>query len=244
MPGRFYAHNDSSGPVLFVLDARGMVVGRLRVPRITIQDWEAVAVGPCTAGSCIYIGDIGDNDARRRQITIYRVGEPAQADATLPPAEAIHATYPDGPQDAESLLVSSEGRLFVVTKGATGPVSLYRFPASPTPGATVSLERVGPPRAAGRIPGPDRITDGAVSPDGAWVALRSNRSLAFYRSSELFSGTWREAARVDLGTLHEPQGEGVAFGDAAIHLVGEAGGRSRAGTFATLRCQANADPGR
>jgi hypothetical protein len=244
MPGRFYAHNDSSGSVLFVLDAGGRVVGQLRVPQVAIQDWEAVTVGPCAAGSCIYIGDIGDNDAKRRRITVYRVPEPAAESGSLSAAEAIHATYPDGAQDAESLLVSPEGQLFIVTKGATGPVSLYRFPTDSAPGAAVRLERVGPPRAAGRIPGPERITDGAVSPDGVWVALRSNRSLVFYRSRELFTGTWREAGRIDLRALEEPQGEGIAFGaDGAIHLVGESGGRSRNGTFGTLRCQANANPG-
>src|SRR6187549_1833779 len=48
-PGRFWSHNDSGQPVLFVLDSTGAVTGRLRLSGATVEDWEAVAVGPCPA---------------------------------------------------------------------------------------------------------------------------------------------------------------------------------------------------
>src|SRR5688500_1087773 len=47
MPGRFWAHNDSGQPVLFALDAKGMVTGQLRLTGARVEDWEAIAVGPC-----------------------------------------------------------------------------------------------------------------------------------------------------------------------------------------------------
>src|SRR5688572_16148109 len=58
-PGRFWSHNDSGAPVLVALDESGRVLGRLRIDGVTVGDWEAVAVGRCPSGSCIYIGDIG-----------------------------------------------------------------------------------------------------------------------------------------------------------------------------------------
>ena len=235
-PGRFWSHNDSGDPVLVAIDTKGVVAGRLHLSGATVQDWEAVAVGPCPAGSCIYVADIGDNDAERRQITVYRLEEPAAATGSTPVSGVFHASYPDGAHDAETLLVAPDGRLHVVTKGDTGPVSLYRFPNELRPGSTMRLERVGPARPS-TPSGDDRITDGAVSPDGQWVVLRSTSALMFHRAAEFFAGQWREAARVPLTPLGEPQGEGVAFGaDRAVYVAGEGGGRKQPGTFARLPC--------
>ena len=99
------------------------------------------------------------------------------------------------------------------------------------------LTRVGQPAAAKAASLPERVTDGAVSPDGAWIALRTNKALHLYNASELLSGQWHERGRVNLSDLGEPQGEGVSFADnTTLYLVGEGGGRSRAGTFARLTC--------
>ena len=103
-------------------------------------------MGPCPAGSCIYVADIGDNDARRARVTVYRLAEPAAATESAKVGDVLHATYPDGPQDAEALLVLPDGRLYIVTKGATGPVVVYRFPSDPRDESTSRLERVGAPR--------------------------------------------------------------------------------------------------
>jgi hypothetical protein len=235
--GRFWSHNDSGGPVLFALDATGRVTGRVSISGAAVEDWEAVAVGPCPAGSCIYVADIGDNDAERRRITVYRIAEPADASGSVKVEGTFHAAYPDGPQDAETLLVTPEGRLLIVTKGDPGPVALYRFPDQLPSGATVRLERVGEPRDPRAPAGKDRITDGAVSPDGRWIVLRTTRALTFFRAADLLAGDWREAGRVALGSVGEPQGEGVTFAsDDSVYLMSEGGGRNQPGAFARLTC--------
>jgi hypothetical protein len=235
-PGRLWAHNDSRAELL-ALDANGSVTGRVRLSGIKIEDWEATAAGPCPGGgSCLYIGDIGDNQAKRKQITVYRVPEPL-AGGSVDVKDTFHATYPDGAQDAEALLVAPNGGLFIVTKGETGGVALYRFPKDLRPGATHQLERVGKPRASGKLSDAERITDGVVSPDGAWVLLRTKHSLMFHPASDFFAGKWTEAARLDLKTTGEAQGEGVAMAaDGTVYLTGEGGGKSQPGTFAKLAC--------
>jgi hypothetical protein len=239
-PGRFWSHNDSGEPVLFALDRGGRVTGRLSLSGAAVEDWEAVAVGPCPSGSCIYVADIGDNDAERDRITVYRFTEPAEAGGSAKVADAFHGTYPDGAQDAESLLVTPEGRLFIVTKGDTGPVSLYRFPNELRSGATLRLERVGGSRDPRPPAGNDRITDGAVSPDGHWIVLRSRQALTFYRAADLLAGNWREAGRAALAALGEPQGEGVTFdSENSVYLMSEGGGKKQPGTFARVTCTLN-----
>jgi hypothetical protein len=234
VPGRLWTHNDSGQPVLVALDSTGFVAGRIQVSGAKVEDWEAIAVGPCGTGSCVYIGDIGDNEAKRRRITIYRVPEPENASGTAAVADVFQATYPDGAHDAETLLIA-DGRLYIVTKGETGPVALYRFPAQLQSGTTMKLERVGDVTFEGDAA--SRITDGSVSADGQWVALRSRTQLTFYRSSELLVGKWRPASTVDLKPLREPQGEGVAFGsENSVFLAGEGGGNKQPGTFARFAC--------
>jgi hypothetical protein len=236
-PNRFWAHNDSGEPVLFALDSKGTVVDRVRVPGAKVDDWEAVAVGPCPAGSCIYIGDIGDNDAERRNVTIYRLQEPADTSGSAGSVDVFRARYPDGAHDAETLLVTPKGDILIVTKGDTGPVGLYRLPSDAKPGSTSTLQSIGRPRQPGKAPADERITDGAVSPGGEWVALRTSDAILLYRAEDLMSGNWKEASRLSLKGLDEPQGEGIAFGDeSTIYLVGEGGKKSQPGTFGRLTC--------
>jgi hypothetical protein len=236
VPGRLWTHNDSGEPVLFALDARGSVVGRLQVSGARVEDWEALAVGPCGDQSCIYIADIGDNEAGRNRITVYRLPEPQDASGSAKVGDVYSATYPDGAHDAEALFVTPDGRVHIVTKGETGPIALYRFPAQLQSGATMRLERVGAPLAP-KADTESRITDGAVSPDGQWIALRTRSSLTFYRTSDLRAGQWRAGNRVDLTSLKEPQGEGLALGpDNTVFVAGEGGGKGQPGTFARFTC--------
>ena len=208
-----------------------------RITGATVEDWEAMAVGPCPGGSCLFIADIGDNSAKRQSITVYRLTEPSGKDASVAGADVIQLKYPDGAHDAEALLVTPDGTMLIVTKGETGPVNAYRVPANARPGATVTLERIGG-SIQGKAAQDQRITDGAVSPDGQWVALRSRGSLVFFRTTDFLEGQWNEARRVDLAALREPQGEGVALGSTnTVYLAGEGGGKGQPGTLIRFTCE-------
>ena len=237
VPGRLWAHNDSGEAQLFALDVHGKVTSRVQVTGAKVEDWEAMAAGPCPGGSCLFIGDIGDNSAKRQSVTVYRVAEPPGNDAAVKSAEAIEMRYPDGPHDAEALLVTPDGSILIVTKGETGPVNVYRAPANARPGATVTLERIGD-SIQGKATQEQRITDGAISPDGQWVALRTRGSLVFFRTTDFLKGQWNEARRVDLAALREPQGEGVALGsNNTVYLASEGGGKKQPGTLTRFTCE-------
>jgi hypothetical protein len=76
-----------------------------------------------------------------------------------------------------------------------------------------------------------------MSPDGRWIALRSTQAVTFYRAADLLAGNWREATRVPVTALGEPQGEGITFGsDGALYLMSEGGGKKQPGMFARLAC--------
>jgi hypothetical protein len=237
-PGRLWAHNDSGEPEIVALDAKGTVTGRVSIAGAALEDWEALASGACGNGTCLYIGDIGDNNAKRSEIIIYRVPEPAKAGGSAQVDGVFRASYPDGAHDAEALLVSPDGRLYIVTKGDTGHVALYRFPQQLRARTAVRLERVGAPLSKGEPAQNARITDGAISSDGEWVVLRTREALTFYRAAEFFKGDFREARSVDLTPIGEPQGEAVAFGPSnnTLYVAGEGGGKSQPGTLSVLSC--------
>ena len=108
-PGAYWTHNDSGdGPFIYALNTRGESLGTFRVTGATANDWEDISAGPGPQPnrSYLYIGDIGDNNANRRDIVVYRVPEPeltaADKNSTkkhpraTAPAEAIRFVYPDG----------------------------------------------------------------------------------------------------------------------------------------------------
>src|SRR5262245_40437431 len=240
-PPRLWIVNDEGEPIIYGVELNGRIADRVRIAGVTVEDWEDLAAGPCPNGRCLYIADIGDNLARRPRITIYRVVEPRPGSAEPVRAEAFHATYPDGPHNAESIIVDAQGRMYVITKGRSAVV--YRFPVSPAPGSTSTLEKVADVSLSPSSSGSHSYrrsqpaTGAALSPDRNWVAIRSNRSLWFCRMADLIAGQPGDPIRVDLAPAHEPQGEAVAFGPGGtIYLVGEGAGKERPGTLTTATC--------
>lgn len=232
-----WTHNDSGRPVLQLVGLDGRSRGEVAVAGATVTDWEDVAAGPCPgSGRCLYVADIGDNQANRARITIFRIPEPAAGDARSQPAEALSAVYPDGAQDAEALFVLPDGAVFVVTKGETGAIALYRLPRTARPGTASRLERVAELRA-GPVARRDRITGAAASPDGQWIAMRTLRALHFYRTGDLASGQLGTPLTVDLEPLDEPQGEAVEMGPGgAVYLSSEGGKKETPASLSRLTC--------
>ena len=229
-PGVVWTHNDSGGkPELIAVNSAGSLRGRVQIAGAANKDWEDVALGPCPAGECLYIADIGDNQGRRNDVEIYRVPEPAPDAVQSGPAERFRARYPDGPRDAEALFVLPSGEVFIISKDAV-PV-LYRYPSPLRPDETVTLERLGELALA------DRVTGADATPDGEWVAVRTNSSLALYRTEQLLQGTGPGPTQVSLSPVGEPQGEGISFGaDGDVVLSSEGGTRRTPGLISRLAC--------
>jgi hypothetical protein len=224
--GVLWTHNDSDAPVLYSIDASGRPLP-VAIAGADVRDWEDLASGPCAAGRCLYIADIGDNQESRERITIYEVPVPPAGSTSTTRATATHLRYSDGPHDAEALLVTKQIGILVITKEL--PPRVYTLAESKNPGETGTLKllRILTEKV--------RITGAAVSTDERWVALRSNRMLLVYTLDDFVNGG--EPARIDLRTFKEPQGEGVTFGsDADLYLVSEGGGKNAAGVLSRIHC--------
>ncbi|MDB4928611.1 MAG: hypothetical protein JWM10_1095 [Myxococcaceae bacterium] len=149
-PGLYFVHNDSGDTArFFALDTNGALRGTYSLRGATAVDWEDIASGPCPAGQCLYLGDIGDNGESRARYTVYRVTQPVlrpgPAAAEEVAWERFDFVYPDGAHNAEALAVRPDtGDVYVITKVTTGASVVYRFPLPLRADAPVTLVRVGP----------------------------------------------------------------------------------------------------
>ena len=148
--------------------------------------------------------------------------------------------YPDKAHDAESLFVTGDQSLFIITKGH--PTVLYRAPRDARPGAVATLSRVAELPVDNFLEDQDRkrsrITDAETTPDGEWVALRTNAELLLLRTRDLVDGKMNDVWHVDLRPLDETQGEGVVISKGGdVYLAGEGGGHGLPGTFTHVKCQ-------
>ena len=177
VPGRLWTHNDSGrAGALRARRAAGASTGRrARCPGAAVEDWEAHRRRP-VSGGFVHLRrrhrrqrrraqahhDLPRAGTRRRQ----RIGRRHRRRSTRPTPTARTT-----PKRCSSTPTAG---CFIVTKGDTGAVGAVPVPAELRSGATHRLERVGKPRGSGKPAATRRITDGAVSPDGQWVVLRTN----------------------------------------------------------------------
>jgi hypothetical protein len=160
--------------------------------------------GPETGTSYLYIGDIGDNTESRDSVVVYQVPEPS-GETTAEAAELV-LTYPDGPHDAETLMVHPDtGDLYIVSKGSDPVVYVARAPLT----SSMTMEVAGKAKVSGLLPGP---TGGDISSNGRRVVLSLYTGAVEYvlPPGARFDAIWRtNPDDVDLPAV--AQREGIAY---------------------------------
>lgn len=138
-PNRLYHNNDSGdGLRFYVSDLKGQGARAVEVEGAKPIDMEELSLGPCGKdGECLYLGDIGDNPARRDEVAFTVVREQADfGSGPVKPLRTVRARYPDGAHNAEAFALHPNGDLFLVTKPADrfmatpGPAKVYRLAAA------------------------------------------------------------------------------------------------------------------
>ncbi|MFM9127693.1 MAG: hypothetical protein ACKOTA_09085 [Solirubrobacterales bacterium] len=209
-PRVVWTHNDSGGePNLYALGSDGEVRATLPLAGAGNIDWEDMARGPGAPGEpdWLYAGDIGATGPSRDSVRLYRAAEPdlgaSAAGAAHAPAPAgfVNLLYPDGPRDAEALVVDpGSGDLFVITKREDRS-RVYRARAPAFAGETVTLEYLRELREG-------LVTAADACPDGKTVLVRSYFGLDAYTGSSV-AAALRRPPSPRLAEI-EPQGETVA----------------------------------
>jgi len=182
----------------------------------------------------VWFADIGDNGLSRANIALIAVTyDPAQPQSERGAPEVFRLAYPDGPHDAEALLLAPDGTPHVVTKDLAGRSAVYRPTAALDPAAEVPMERVadlefamtgtpgGPIGRAGQV----LVTGGAVAADGTYVALRTYTDAYVWTLSDSDVAGALQADPIAVIALPDaPQGEAISFAaDSRSLLLGSEG---------------------
>jgi len=214
-PGVLYIHNDSGNTnQVFITNGAGANIGTLTLTPVGNRDWEDIAVGPGPVAGVnyIYVGDIGDNHLQNPSVMIYRFPEPDLTGLTAPVSinisqvDIIELKYPNGPHNAETLMVDPVTRdIFIATKASNiSQIFTAKYPQSIT-SATVMTPVVQIYM--------DHATGGDISPDGTEILIRSNQLIWYWK---LPAGTGISAGLLTAPEVapyanNEPQGEGICF---------------------------------
>lgn len=188
-----FVHNDSGDkPRFFAVGKSGRTLAVFRVRGAPAVDWEDMAAGP---DHTLWFGDIGDNAAKRDEISVIRVREPRELRSRAVRGKVFRFRYADGPHNAEALMVRPHsGRVYVVTKTPDG-AGIYRAPKDLSGTAVNVLTRIAPV--------PFVVSGADFAPDGRHFILRTYNDAYLYGR---FGGRPRTVPLPD-----EPQGEAIGF---------------------------------
>lgn len=209
--GVLWTHNDSGDSArLFALGADGVVLATLPLAGASNIDWEDIALGPgaTTGTQALYVADTGDNRSVRASVRVYRVDEPplshVPVGTTLAPTTwgSVVLTYPDGPRDAEALVVdNSRGDLYVITKREIRS-RVYRADAPAFAGESAVLTYMGD-LPYGGVVGADACADGQTILVKTYGAIRAHVAPGGIAAA-------LASAPDDRLYVAEPQGESIA----------------------------------
>ena len=213
-PGVLWVHNDSgNSAMVYALNFKGQLLRTCRIEGARCRDWEDIAIGPGPnkQRDYLYIGDIGDNRARHSSITIYRVPEPkvdpngTQMDIQIGPAETIELVFPDGPKDAETLMVDPvNSDIYIISKRKLF-CQVFRAASAELTQKPVRLSHVAVLPWALAV-------GGDISPDGKHIIVRSlsHASLWVRQKDQPLWQAFNQAPN-NIKLMSEPQGEAICF---------------------------------
>lgn len=211
-PNVLWTHNDGGLPFVYAITPQGKLLGTYNLSGAKVRNWEDIAVGPGPEPNIdyLYVGDIGDNSAKRKYVTVYRVPEPtvdanqASANVTITGVETIELTYPDGPRDAETLMVDPQTKdLYIISKEGQSKVYRAGYPQSIT--NKTALEFVA------KMPW-GTATGGDISPDGQMIIVRNYFSASVWlrpKDRPLWQAFNNSECEAPL--ILEQQGEAICF---------------------------------
>lgn len=214
-PGFLFTHNDNTNDQrVFAINTAGELRATFTIVNPTnVRDPEDIAIGPGpTPGETyLYLSDTGDNNNVRTDIAVYRTLEPSVSAAGSPvtanlTADKIQLAYPDGPRDAETLFVDTNGDIYVVVKRLT-PGKVYRAPFPQSTTSVNTLEHVG------QLPwGQTQPTGGDMAADGSAIIIRGYFRIDYWdRPVGMSVGDALSAAGCSVPWAIEIQGEAVCF---------------------------------
>lgn len=210
-PRLLWVHNDAGNKAeIFLLDENLDVKLTCELKGVDNRDWEDIALGPGpdSTKNYIYVGDIGDNDARYRYKYVYRFEEPTlsqnEKNLTITDVDKIVFQLPDGTKDTETLLLDPKTKNLYVVSKREEPVHVYelKYPYQ-TSDTTIANKVVSLPFTG--------IVGGDFSADGQRILLKNYTHVFYWESASLPINEILKQQPKEVAYEAEPQGEAIAW---------------------------------
>lgn len=148
----------------------------------------------------LYAGDLGDPAGERDHVVVFRLGEPDNGRSTY---HAFDFRYEDGARDAQAMLISGRGNIYIVSTGEDP--GIYRAPKSPSRESMNKLTRV--------ADAPEGVTDAVFLTDGSTMALRTAKGVEY-----IDAFTWETLVTDTI--VGAPEGESITADQDDELLIG------------------------
>ena len=210
--GEYFTHNDSGDSArVFRFNNKGVITGTYSLKGATAYDWEDIASAHVGGKATLFVGDIGDNGKKRGFISVFEFAEPTGQTKEVVEFKKWDFEYPDGPRNAETLLVDPKTNDFMIVEKVSGKNAGIYLAERPFKPEKMKLKKLGEVTIGPSIGEGQLITGGAVSPDGRYVALRTYfGGFEFVVPKEGFR-SWFNARPSRVKLAPEPQGEAITY---------------------------------
>jgi len=223
-PNVLWVINDDGPAVLHAIDATGGMLGRVKLSDTSNRDWEDLASFTLDGVPYLLLADIGDNEAKRKDVRFYVIEEPDPSKKKVDYAWRVDFSFPGGPRDAEAIAIDVENERVLILSKREIPPRLYAVPLRPDSKKRQTAKRLG---AVGSLPRPSRRdvefapkidvwhwqpTSMDISDDGLRAAVLTYGGVYLYE--RLPNQSWLEAlhrAPLVVSRSGNRQAEAIAF---------------------------------
>ena len=189
--------------VIYEVDLEGKILRQLEVDNAHNHDWEDLTKD---SDNNIYIGDFGNNNNKRKNLTIYKIPNPDIEKNKKTEAGKIKFSYPDQKEfppsaaemnfDAEAFFYYKKA-FFIITKNRTKPfdgeAAIYKVPAITGKHEAQFIGKFITCKDEDKC----RVTAADISPDGNTVALLGYGNIWLFTDFK-----WDDFSNGDLKTIN------------------------------------------
>lgn len=217
-----YVHNDSfDSSRFFAISNTGELLTTYYFKTTANNNWgvldcEDIATGPGPEKGqhYIYLADIGDNFSLRKQIQVYRFKEPpaTKAAADTINAALLNLSFPNGPHDAETIMIDPKQKLLYIISKREDSVGIYSCTLNFKSNDKIILKQQGKIFFEGNSK-MKWIVAGDISKDGTQVILKSLEKVYYWKrnGNEPIYQTLKRIPVIQKNFITHGQQEAIAF---------------------------------
>jgi hypothetical protein len=209
-------HNPSGNNDVYLFDTIGTERANFSVTGATDRDWTDMSIGPGpdSGTTYFYLADIGNSNAVNEDSYIFRFPEPStpldpnqEISGATAPVDKISFIYPNGPRDAETILVDPQSKdIYIFDKYSLANVYYLPYPQSTD--TVITAQEI-----IANMPFDGAIRSGGIAPNRSEIIVKSYTSIYRFtiNAGQSILSALTMNTPVSIPYLGEYQGEAMCY---------------------------------